>query len=111
MPEAGEWLTEAYDKHKDDLGKGARSGALIAAFDMQPTLMGYDLDDMRSLEDPGFVQAPGPLIDAAKTRQGDRRLSSYYLGYDDADKILWFQIDVTPEGDEVIGDNGWKDKT
>ncbi|KAJ1737992.1 hypothetical protein LPJ78_000967 [Coemansia sp. RSA 989] len=104
-------LEAAYKQHKSELTGGVKTGRLIQAFNKQPTLIGESLDDLHSLNDPRFAQAPGPLIDANMRTEGvSRRPTSYYLGYDDNDKILWFQVNVDSQGDEILGESGWKNK-
>ncbi|KAJ2311656.1 hypothetical protein H4S02_001365 [Coemansia sp. RSA 2611] len=104
-------LESAYNQHKSELAHGAKTGKLIEAFDQQPTMIGRTLDDMHALTDPQFAQAPGPVVDAQMNREGrTHRRQSYYLGYDDRDRILWFEVNVDAAGDEVLGENGWMAK-
>ncbi|KAJ2079596.1 hypothetical protein H4R24_003668 [Coemansia sp. RSA 988] len=114
MDSSGNNLEAAYNKNKVELTSRPKTAALIKAFGAPPTLMGYSLDDLRSQANPGFVQAPGPVVDTPTTAQmtSSKQPPSYYLGYNDNDenRILWFKVDVTNEGEEIISDSGWRNK-
>ncbi|KAJ2808076.1 hypothetical protein H4R20_001013 [Coemansia guatemalensis] len=114
MDSSGSTLEAAYNKNKAELTSHPKTAALVKAFDAPPSLMGYSLDDLRSQTDPGFVQAPGPVVDAPTTAQmaSSKQPPSYYLAYNDndANRILWFKVDVTNEGHEIVSDSGWRSK-
>ncbi|KAJ2356921.1 hypothetical protein IWW50_006227 [Coemansia erecta] len=106
-----ESLEAAYNEHKHELKHGAKTGTLIKAFNRQPTMAGSSLDDLHSLNDPQFAMAPGPVIEASANKEsGSSRPQSYYLGYDEQDKILWFEVNVDSDGDEILGNSGWTSK-
>ncbi|KAJ2503002.1 hypothetical protein GGH96_000601 [Coemansia sp. RSA 1972] len=106
-----ESLEEAFAEHKHELSHGAKSGTLIQAFNRLPTMAGSSLDDLHPLNDPNFAQAPGPVIETSMDHKSEsKRPQSYYLGFDEQDKILWFEVNVDSEGDEILGKNGWINK-
>ncbi|KAJ2781462.1 hypothetical protein GGI15_003210 [Coemansia interrupta] len=92
-----------------------------------PTLMGSTLDSLQSTSAPGFAaQMPGIVLGepsktpaaASSAAEGEVHIQqvqeeqqpNYYIAYDDKDKILWFHVQVTPDGEESLLEHGWKDK-
>ncbi|KAJ1725040.1 hypothetical protein LPJ53_000766 [Coemansia erecta] len=94
-----------------------------------PTLMGSTLDTLQSTSAPGFAaQMPGIVLGvpsktpaaASSAAEGDVHIQqvqeqqqpNYYIAYDDKDnnKVLWFHVQVTPDGDESLLEHGWKNK-
>ncbi|KAJ2610149.1 hypothetical protein H4S08_003738 [Coemansia sp. RSA 1365] len=105
-------LEATYNKNISKLENKPKSGVLVEVFGNPPPLMGYSLNDLRSPSNPGFVQAPGPVVDAPNSAQmsSSKQPPSYYLAYNDneANRMLWFQVDVNDEGDEIISNSGWQ---
>ncbi|KAJ1642531.1 hypothetical protein J3B02_001243 [Coemansia erecta] len=82
-----------------------------------PKLMGNDLDNLVPVQSPGGVNVmPGiamggdTSVSANQDSSGEHQQNQYYLAYDDKDKILWFQVQVNPNGEEVLSSHGWKVK-
>ncbi|KAJ1852446.1 hypothetical protein H4R99_003672 [Coemansia sp. RSA 1722] len=84
-----------------------------------PKLIGSSLDNLVSTQDPSAIAImPGIAMggeNAASANQAtgeqEQLKTQYYLAYDDKDKILWFQVQITPNGDEILTDHGWKEKS
>ncbi|PIA15344.1 hypothetical protein COEREDRAFT_82095 [Coemansia reversa NRRL 1564] len=105
-------LEEAYNKNMSKLKNNPKTGVLVEVFGKPPPLMGYSLNDLRSPSNPGFVEAPGPVVDAPTSAQmsSSKQPPSYYLAYNDneANRMLWFQVNVNDNNDEIISNSGWQ---
>ncbi|KAJ2722150.1 hypothetical protein GGI07_003486 [Coemansia sp. Benny D115] len=78
-----------------------------------PALMGSTLGSLKSTSSPDFAaQMPGIVFGGGSDAQAaSNEPPKYYMAYDGEDnKVLWFQVEVTPDGDEIITGHGWQDK-
>ncbi|KAI7831021.1 hypothetical protein BX661DRAFT_92128, partial [Kickxella alabastrina] len=77
-----------------------------------PTYMGSSLDHLIRRDDPDFAnQMPGIVL-GNNDNADSAGQPHFYLAYDGNDasgnKILWFQVQVNTDGDEVIMSHGWR---
>ncbi|KAJ2105517.1 hypothetical protein IW146_008189 [Coemansia sp. RSA 922] len=106
---------------------GMRSSNVLAAFGA-PEYMGTSLDNLKS---PGSAAVPMPGIalgepaeQVAQVAMGsgetktlpisknEPQSQEYYIAYEANDnKVLWFQVKVDDNGDEVLDNHGLKDKS
>ncbi|KAJ1802386.1 hypothetical protein LPJ56_006010 [Coemansia sp. RSA 2599] len=110
--------TDLSAKYQENLSQFANSSPAsnVARLFGPPKLIGGSLDSLVSTDDPSAASImPGIALgdasaSANQAASQQQQPPQYYLAYEDKDKVLWFQVQVTPTGDEIVTSHGWKDK-